>query len=152
MAKNVRWIKPPKGMMRAIEQYGERALVATHALGVQVGTKMQGEARRNAPWEDRTGNARGGLFYAVDGFGVGTVEDRGTVRNADTGLFEASAAVRGGDTASGNDKTLIIVLGHTMFYGRFLELEHGGRYAIIIPTVEANLPVLQRGLDGLFSG
>ena len=59
-------------------------------------------ARANAPWTDRTGDARAGLetFAVID-----------------------------------ND-SLEIALYHTMDYGQWLEVRWGGKYAIIIPTVE----------------
>lgn len=59
-------------------------------------------ARDNAPWDDRTGDARAGLDYLV------------SLRN----------------------ESLEIALFHTVEYGIWLEIRWGGRYAIIIPTVE----------------
>lgn len=43
----------------------------------------------------------------------------------------------------------VLELGHAMSYGVYLELDHGGRYAIILRTMQANIPELQRGLTGL---
>lgn len=154
MAKGVtfKWVTPPGNLSREIKRYGQKALVAVHAVGVQSGVKMQNEARQNAPWQDRTGNARGGLFFAVDGLGQEPRqgETRTGQRPGAKALFtlhEASADGVGGDAT-----TLVIVLGHTMDYGKHLELSHGGRYAIIVPTIEANLPELQRMLNDLFKG
>ena len=59
-------------------------------------------ARKNAPWNDRTGDARDGL--------------------------EAEVRLE--------NKSLEIDLYHTVDYGVWLEIRWGGRYAIIIPTVE----------------
>lgn len=59
-------------------------------------------AKQNAPWNDRTGDARAGLNAEV-------VSDNGT---------------------------LSIVLQHGVDYGIWLEIRWGGRYAIILPTVE----------------
>lgn len=77
-------------------------------------------ARSNAPWEDRTGDARGGLaseFYGEAGQTVG------------------------------------VVLYHTVDYGPWLEIRWGGKYAIIMPTVEAMgtkmLGTMQRMMDGI---
>ena len=74
-------------------------------------------ARTNAPWEDRTGEARSGLnaeFYGDEGF-------------------------------------MGITLFHTVDYGPWLELRWGGKYAIIIPTIETLGPELlermQRMMD-----
>ena len=64
--------------------------------------EMLDYARKNAPWTDRTGEARAGLDTAV---------------------------------AIDND-TLEVFLFHTAEYGQWLEVRWGGKYAIIIPTVE----------------
>jgi len=53
-------------------------------------------------------------------------------------------------TVSGGPDALKVVLGHTVFYGKFLELERGGRYAIVMSTIEGNLPVLERQLKKLW--
>lgn len=59
-------------------------------------------ARTNAPWDDRTGDARAGLEAEY-------VED---------------------------DFTLNLVLYHTVDYGPWLEIRWGGKYAVILPTLE----------------
>lgn len=63
---------------------------------------VQDYMRSNAPWTDRTSNARGGLFaVAKSSFGQHT-----------------------------------IVCYHTVNYGIWLEVAHGGKYRIIQPTVQ----------------
>ena len=138
------WVTPPDALAKAIEDYAERALVAVHAAASYVGQKMQNEARANAPWENRTSNARSGLFYAVEGFGLPVL----------TGEVSAGAMAQKTDvaTVSGSKDRLVIVVGHTVFYGKFLELCNGGRYAIVMSTMENNLPVLERMLKDLFRG
>lgn len=42
--------------------------------------------------------------------------------------------------------TVTVRLGHTMEYGRYLELSNGGKYAIVMPTVQAMLPELEERL------
>ena len=71
--------------------------------------EMEGYAKQNAPWTDRTGNAR----RTLDGF----------VAQAD------------------EDNILIGVAGH-MPYSPKLELFYGGRYAILMPTVDTYIPVI----------
>jgi hypothetical protein len=115
------WIEPPEGMIRALELYGKKALASIYAVAEFIADKMQTEAPQNAPWEDRTGNARSGLFSDVE--------------------MEAAEAI----------VTIYLSHGHTIFYGKFLELAHGGRYSIIMPTIEANLPELMKLLNDLFS-
>jgi len=120
LASQIYWVEPPAKLAEALEQYGQKAVAAVTAVAEYLAGKMQGEARQNAPWEDRTGNARTGLFATVE-------------REAAETLV-----------------TIYLSHGHTIYYGRFLELCNGGRYAIIQPTVEANLPVLKRMLDEVF--
>lgn len=60
-------------------------------------------AQYNAPWTDRTGAAREGLY---------------------TDVFE-------------EDGDIVLELGHGVDYGIWLELIQDGRFAIIMPTLEA---------------
>jgi hypothetical protein len=135
---SIHWIKPPSELAKAIDIYGEKVLAAVHAAAQYFGQKCQNDSRRGARWEDRTGNARSGLFYAVDGFAQGTV----------IGEVDANAKALMTDVTveEGSNDTLIIVVGHTVFYGKFLETAHGGAYAIIMSTIEGNLPGLGKML------
>jgi len=138
------WTVPPSVIADGLEDYGERALIAIQAVANYWGQSIQDEARQNANWEDRTGNARGGLFFAVDGFGLSPL----------TGEVTPEAKSEMSDVAveSGDKDTLIITLAHTVFYGKYLELSNGGRYAIIMSTIESNLPSLERQLQEVFKG
>lgn len=144
MASGFEWVVSPNVLIQGIEAYGQKALVAIQAVANYWGQSIQDEARQNANWEDRTGNARGGLFFAVDGFGLETI----------TGEVTPEAKSEMSDVAveSGSRDTLIITLGHTVFYGKFLELSNGGRYAVIMSTIESNLPNLERMLQEVFQG
>jgi hypothetical protein len=147
MAKKTRivWQKPLTNITNGMQKYGKRALVAVRAVGEYVGAHMQNEARQNAPWEDRTGNARGGLFYVVDGFGKET--EQGAVEKKTQPQFDQNLAKDTGD--GGSENKLVIVLAHAMGYGAILETGHGERYAIIMPTIEAAIPMLQRMMTGI---
>lgn len=136
------WITPPSVLSRNIQDYGKRALVAVQAAATYWGQAAQNAARQSAPWTDRTGNARGGLFFAVDGFGLAPV--------IGTATPEAMSLLSDVAVESGDAQTLIVTLGHTVYYGKFLELAHGGSYAIVMSTIEANLPQLERMLVELF--
>lgn len=113
-------MRPPEDLARAVEQYGEKVLVAVAAVAGRIATIMQNSAKRNAPWTDRTGNARSGLF--------GTVE---------TDLSR---------------QMVIIYLSHSAMleYPLWLELRAGGKFAIIMKTIEAHLPELKEMLDEIF--
>ena len=117
--------------------------MALQAVANYWGQSIQDEARKNAPWEDRTGNARGGLFFAVDGFGMepitGTVTPESGELNSDVQIVE------------GSKDTLIIALAHTVFYGKYLELSNGGSHAIIMSTIESNLSNLEDMMRDYFA-
>lgn len=144
MPDGFEWVVSPKVIADGLEEYGRKALIAVQAVANYWGQSIQDEARQNAVWEDRTGNARGGLFFAVDGFGlsplVGDVTPESKSEMSDVAV------------ESGSDDTLIITLGHTVFYGKFLELKNGGRYAIIMSTIERNLGALERQIQDVFRG
>jgi hypothetical protein len=142
MSSGFEWVVSPKVIAKGLEEYGQKALVALQAVANYWGQSIQDEARQNAHWEDRTGNARGGLFFAVDGFGLSPLLGDVTP--------EAKAEMSDVAVESGSNDTLIITLAHTVFYGKFLELSNGGRYAIIMSTIEANLGSLERQVQDLF--
>lgn len=143
MTSGFHWVIPPdKQLIPNIREYGNKALVAVQAAATFWGQSIQDQARGGAPWEDRTANARGGLFFAVDGFGLGTI----------TGEVTPEAKSEMSDVAveSGDNDTLIITLGHTPFYGKFLELSNGGKYAVVMSTIEQNLNGLEKMLKDIF--
>ena len=140
-ALDFQWVRPPTQMARRIEDYGDRVLVAVQAVAAYVGEQMQNQARANAPWQDRTGNARSGLLYAVDGLGLNPI--MGRIQSVDMSLATDTVSV------SGDKDHLVLLLGHTVFYGKWLEVSNGGRYAIVMSTVEANLGALERALHRL---
>jgi hypothetical protein len=63
--------------------------------------------------------------------------------NARNGLY-GDADFTGGE--------IVAVLGHTVTYGKFLELAHGARYAILIPTLIAEGPQIQRYVQAATRG
>jgi hypothetical protein len=140
MNSGFKWVvSPSQQLIPAVKKYGQDVLVAVQAVANYWGQFVQDDARQEAHWEDRTGNARGGLFFAVDGFGLDSL----------TGTVTPDATAQMSDVAveSGDKNTLIITLGHTVFYGKFLELSNGGRFAVVMSTLEGNLPKLDRMLQ-----
>lgn len=67
------------------------------------GERAEAAARANAPWDDRTGDARAGLTAEV--------------------FME--------------DGLITLELYHTVEYGEWLEVIQDGRFAVIMPTLEA---------------
>jgi hypothetical protein len=121
MSGSIRWIRPPSELARAVEQYGDRALVAVAAVADRIAKEMQNDARGSAPWMDRSSNARGGLFATVE---------------TD---FAAQMV------------TIFLSHGADIDYGVYLELANGGRYQVIMPTIERHLPELMADLRQVFA-
>ena len=67
--------------------------------------RLQTDAKQNAPWRDRTGNARRTLLGTSMGFPFG--------------------------------KKCVSIVGR-MYYSPNLELDYGGRYSILFPTLLKN--------------
>jgi len=120
MNTGIIWIVPPKELGRAMERYGARAIAAIKTLADFFAQKMQDEMRRNARWQDRTGNARSGLF--------------------------SIAALAAADAVA-----IYLSHGHTVEYGKWLELANGGKYAIIMPTLRRNIPEIESALKRLLA-
>lgn len=138
------WVQPPENIAKGIVDYGYKVEIALHAIASKWGQDVQNEVRINAAWEDRTGNARSGLFYAVDGLGMGEVV--GDISAGARSLMKETEEVKG------DQNTLVIVVAHTVFYGKYLELSRGGKYAIILSTIEKNLPRLEQMVKQVFKG
>ena len=139
------WVVSPDVIARGLEDYGKKAMVAIQAAATYWGQLVQNEARVKAIWRDRTPAARPGIFFAVDGFGMAPI----------TGEVSPEAKSQMKDDVeiiSGDADTLIIVLGHTVFYGKYLETYYENKYAIIMSTIESNLPVLERLIQEKFRG
>lgn len=115
----IRWVVPPETLANAIERYGDRVITAVTAVAGRVAAEMANSARANAPWTDRTGNARTGLF--------GTAE-RDIAQKVVTIFLSHSPVID---------------------YGIWLELSNGSSFAIIMRTIESHLPGLRADLDAL---
>ena len=76
--------------------------------------RVEAYAKSNAPWADRTGEARNGLV--------------------------ADVSMDGGEVT--------LTLAHTAEHGYWLELIQEGRFAIIMPTLEALGPEIIRDAGG----
>jgi hypothetical protein len=118
-AVTVKWVKPPKALQASMRQYGVRVRVAIQAVAEYIAIQAQNEMRHNAPWRDRTGNARNGLFSFAE-------------------------------RAARDIVTIYLSHGSTIHYGIFLETNYGGKYAIIIPTIQRLLPQINVMLQGIF--
>lgn len=70
------------------------------------------------------------------------------------GIVTPKATSKMSDIAieSGDANTLIITLGHTVYYGKWLEIMQGGIRGVVMSTIEPNLPKLERVLQDIFKG
>jgi len=115
-AARIVWQRDPADLGRAISELGERV---SHQALTQVlereGKAIEAEMKRNAPWADRTGEARRKLTVEVMTTGAATT----------------------------------LTLAHGVEYGKWLELAHGGRWAIVGPTTMQAGPRVMSKLHGL---
>lgn len=120
-----RYIRSPGGGVRIFDQIGPRLgigpLVTESAVFESLELMVddiEQWMKENAPWDDRSGDARDGLRAEVI---------RGSV---------------GGLTAT----EIAIMVYHTVSYGLYLEVRWNGRYAIINPTIERWGPAMMHQL------
>ena len=117
----IRWTVPPSELAVAIERYGDRVLTAVAAVAQYVATQMQNQAQTDAPWTDRTGNARTGIF----------------------GTSEADFGAR--------VVTIYLSHSATLTYPLFLEIGNSGKYAVIMRTMESHYEPLMQMLREAFA-
>ena len=117
----IRWSTPPSELATAVERYGDRVLTAVAAVAQRVATQMQNQAKADAPWTDRTGNAR-------------------------TGLFGTSEADFGAKVV-----TIYLSHGATISYGVWLELAASGKWGVIMRTMESHYEPLMQMLREAFA-
>jgi len=132
------WTKPPSALNPAIVMYGKKVRAAVVAVAKFIGAKAESYAKANAPWTDRTANARQGLFYAVDSESGGEVSGSARLSSQESEAISAAKDVVG------------LYLSHSMSYGKWLELCNAGKYRIIMPTMEAHYNELMQMLRGIF--
>lgn len=120
MAKSVgfEWtVSPTVALVELAEQYSRAIFQSGREIAYDQAEEMENYAKQNAPWTDRTGDARERLHA--------TVEETGPIGT--------------------------IVLSHGVEYGLWLELDHGGRYAIIAPTIDVFGPKIMRSLQNMIN-
>lgn len=116
-ARQIQWTGS-RQMFDRLQEYDGSVRRALHAVAEYFAPIVESYAKDNAPWIDRTGNARQGL--------TGSVQDI-------------------------SQTVVHLYLSHKMDYGVYLELKHSGRYAIILPTLEAHYGEIKKRLDSIFS-
>lgn len=106
MSNNFRWLpgRSPRQVFGAgVERFVRRLRNGLIVILELKAIEIEAEMKKNAPWTDRTSNARQTLaafVYVV------------------------------------KDGVIALVAKQQMSYGLWLELKNGGRFAIVIPTLE----------------
>lgn len=116
-AREIRWTGGGQ-MLARLQEYDGKVKRALHVVAEYFAPIVESYAKDNAPWTDRTGNARQGL--------TGSIQDI-------------------------SETVVHLYLSHKMDYGVYLELKNSGRYAIILPTLEAHYAEIKKRLDSIFS-
>lgn len=62
MASGIVWQRPPRVLIDGLTNYERRLFAALDALALYWTGPLEESAKANAPWTDRTGNARQTLF------------------------------------------------------------------------------------------
>lgn len=129
------WGGSDEAMIRAIERYAMEVIKAVQMVAAYIATVMEAYAKEHAEWTDRTGNAR----QSLAGY---TQDDPPPAYNA-----EEATPYQVDQLA---EDLVAVYLSHGMSYGRNLEFVSSGKYAIIWPTIEAHLPIIEQMLHGIF--
>ena len=101
---------------RGLAQFELKMREGIEEIALDFAIELVDYAKANAPWSDRTGDARAGLDAQVE---------------------------------NGMRGDIVVTLFHTVDYGVWLEVRWGGKYAIIIPTVERKGPELLAKMRGM---
>lgn len=112
-----------------MQAYTRAVSHAVEQLAIYYAAVIEASAKQKAPWVDRTGNARA----ALRGY---------TNRTAPAGYPNPDALAR---------DTIALYLSHGMDYGKWLELKYQGRYAIILPTLQAHYGEISQALRRMFA-
>ena len=105
----ITWKTSPSAMAAEMEAYIQRVERATIEAAATIATLLEADAQRNAPWTDRSGDARARLF----------------------GVSELAGDLVQIYLSHGDDEPRMKSIA--------LELANAERYAVIMPTIMANL-------------
>ena len=136
-----KWVKPVSNIQTGFTRHGRKALVAVRQAADHSAIRMQNAARAEAPWTDRTGNARSGLFGGASGGGL-----------PDLGAPSAVADIAPDESVEGDETLIVVVIAHSMSYGVSLELDHAELYAVLVPVMDREIPQLGAALKRLTGG
>lgn len=127
MPTRVEWSNVPN-VRRAMRNYGDAVIEAERQVALYWAAVIEADARNNAPWTDRTANARQSLHAYTN-------------ENAPDGYPNPQDLAK---------DVVALYLSHGMEYGVYLETRWAGRYAIIMPTLEKHYQQIATMLKGIF--
>lgn len=94
----------------------KQVMAKLYLLGIASAKEMETYAKANAPWTDRTTNARNGLY--------------------------GKAITRDGH--------VVVMIGHSMEYGYWLENSNRFKYAILFPTLLKHYDQIMGAVERIF--
>lgn len=115
---NIKWKKPPKDLANDFFNFEKKVKRTQRVTFNKIKKLLVDDAKRNAPWTDRTGDARRTLHAKYE-----------------TQIQSASIAI------------VDVFLIHGVDYGIFLELANSGRFAIIHDTLIRNKDKIMKILE-----
>lgn len=118
MSGRIDWGGTDRIVIQNMQRYERRVYEAIRYVADYFAPVLENYAKANAPWVDRTGNARASLHAFKRELSEAVVE---------------------------------LYLAHGMDYGIHLERRFQGRYAIILPTLQAHYPQVGQMLREIFS-
>jgi hypothetical protein len=112
----------PRTVTGAAFAHVRRRMAASIAYAQALAGDIEGHMKQDAPWQDITGDARGGL--------------------------RAEPVV----DQKGNTTVIDIVLSHSVSYGIWLEVAHGGKWGIVGPSAMLYGPRFGAGIKRIWAG
>lgn len=112
----ITWDIAPSQIARNLIAYQQKVELEVVALASLIAKELESEAKANAPWQDRTGEARKALTGSVS--------------------HDAANALI----------TIYLSHGPDIDYGIFLEMANGQRFAVILPMIQRMFPEIERRL------
>ena len=62
---SIEWVAGPNTLIQGLEEYQRKVMYAIEQVALYWGPVMETAAKQDAPWTDRTANARQSLHYEV---------------------------------------------------------------------------------------